>query len=287
VKYRHSHHAGNFADVHKHVTLLALLAALKRKDKGFLYLETHAGRGAYDLSASSGESATGIGRLDAQSRADARWRSAAEELRNYGERIALLRHERGEPRLYPGSPLLAASELRRVDRAVLIEQSAPEARALERALPHSGAERVRVETGDGFARLRAWLPPQERRGLTFIDPPYEESRQDFERVRHAAAEALRRFHTGVVALWYPIKDERDTAAWLATLAGELDCELLAAELSLYPSDSRVALNGSGMLILNPPYRLAERMEVWLPELHACLDIGHGGGASVRYPRSSA
>lgn len=284
MKYRHEHHAGNFADVHKHVTLLALLAALKRKDKGFLYLETHAGRGAYDL---SGESATGIGRLDAQSGADARWRSAADELRTYVERIAQLRRERGEPRLYPGSPLLAASELRPVDRAVLIEQLAPEARALERALLHAGAgaERVRIETGDGFERLRAWLPPPERRGLTFIDPPYEETRRDFERVRHAAVEALRRFHTGVLAIWYPIKDERDTAAWQAALAGEADCELIAAELSLYPRDSRVALNGSGMLILNPPYRLAERMEVWLPQLHACLDLGHGGGASVRYLRA--
>jgi 23S rRNA (adenine2030-N6)-methyltransferase len=318
VKYRHEHHAGNFADVHKHVTLLALLTALKRKDKGFLYLETHAGRGAYDLSRSSGESATGIGRLDAQSGADARWRSAAEELRNYVERVALLRRERSEPRLYPGSPLLAASELRPVDRAVLIEQLPPEARALERALsrqaqgcarPPKVAEsrakttlfasdgagpgtspdpaHIKVETGDGFERLRAWLPPPERRGLTFIDPPYEESRQDFERARHAATEALRRFHTGVVAIWYPIKDERDTAAWQAALAGELDCELLAAELALYPRDSRVALNGSGMLILNPPYRLAERMEIWLPQLHACLDLGHGGGASVRYLQASA
>ena len=138
-----------------------------------------------------------------------------------------------------------------------------------------------MEVGDGFAGLRAWLPPAERRGLTFIDPPYEESRQEFERTRHAAAEALRRFGTGVVAIWYPIKDERDTAAWHAALAAELDCELLAAELSLYPRDSRVALNGSGMLILNPPYQLAERMEIWLPQLHACLDLGHGGGASVR------
>jgi 23S rRNA (adenine2030-N6)-methyltransferase len=288
VKYRHSHHAGNFADVHKHVTLLALLAAFKRKDKGFLYLETHAGRGAYDMSGSSGESATGIGRLAAQSGAHAGWQSAAEELRNYGERVALLRRERGEPRLYPGSPLLAASELRPIDRAVLIEKLAPEARALERALAHcAGPERLRIETGDGFDRLRAWLPPPERRGLTFIDPPYEESRQDFERARQAAAEALRRFHTGVVAIWYPIKDERDTTAWQAALAGELDCELLAAELSLYPRDSRVALNGSGMLILNPPYRLAERMEVWLPQLHACLDLGHGGGASVRHLQASA
>jgi 23S rRNA (adenine2030-N6)-methyltransferase len=288
VKYRHAHHAGNFADVHKHVTLLALLAALKRKDKGFLYLETHAGRGAYDLSGPAGESAAGIGRFESRSGLPAAWRTGAEELRIYGERIERLRRERGEPRLYPGSPLLAASELRPLDRAVWIERSPPEARALERALPRADAgAQLHVETGDGFERMRAWLPPRERRGLTFIDPPYEESRQDFERVRHAAAEALRRFPTGVVAIWYPIKDERDTAVWHAALAAELDCDLLAAELSLYPRDSRVALNGSGMLIVNPPYQLAARMEVWLPQLHACLDVGHGGGAAVRYLKEAS
>ncbi len=320
MKYRHSRHAGNFADVHKHVTLLALLAALKRKDKGFLYLETHAGRGAYDLPGAPGEAAAGIARLEAQASADGDgWRLRAQELRHYVERVELLRRERGEPRLYPGSPLLAASELRPGDRAVLIERQPAEARALERALsgqvqgcarpPQVAGSRAKttlfdrdargsrrspdpalhitVETGDGFALLRAWLPPHERRGLTFIDPPYEESRQDFERTRRAAAEALRRFHSGVVAIWYPIKDERDTVAWHSALAGELDCELLAAELSLYPRDSRVALNGSGMLILNPPYQLAERMQVWLPQLHGCLDLGRGGGASVRQLKAGA
>ena len=298
MKYRHTFHAGNFADVHKHVTLLALLAALKRKDKGFLYLETHAGRGAYDLSGSSGESALGIARLAAQHPAGAADASVAEEIRHYQDRVAQLRRGRGQARLYPGSPLLAAGELRPQDRAVLVERLPPEARALERALSSQGlrggagparspdpAHHITVETGDGFERLRAWLPPPERRGLTLIDPPYEESRGDFERARHAAAEALRRFHTGVVTIWYPIKDERDTAAWLAALAGELDCPLLAAELSLYPRDSRVALNGSGMLILNPPYQLAERMEIWLPQLHGRLDVGHGGGASVRLLRA--
>jgi len=314
VKYRHAHHAGNFADVHKHVTLLALLAALKRKDKGFLYLETHAGRGAYDLPGPTGESTTGFGRLEAQSGPAAGWRSGAEELRTYGERVERLRRERGAARLYPGSPLLAAGELRPQDRAVLIEQVPAEARALERALSDPARGRARppqvagsranaprldpdsalrsrqrpepgphitVEVGDGFERLRAWLPPRERRGLTFIDPPYEQSRRDFDRARHAAAEALRRFHGGVVAIWFPIKDERDTAAWQATLGGELDCEVLVGELSLYPRDSRVALNGSGMLILNPPYQLAQRMQTWLPQLYACLDLGHGGGALVR------
>lgn len=294
MKYRHAHHAGNFADVHKHVTLLALLAALKRKDKGFLYLETHAGRGAYELPASGGESAAGIGRFEAWLGSQSA--ATAEELRHYGERVLRLRRESGEPRLYPGSPLLAMRELRPQDRAVLIEQLPAEARALEKALsgqaqgrarPPQVALHITVESGDGFERLRAWLPPAERRGLTFVDPPYEQTRRDFARVRQAAAEALRRFPTGVVAVWYPIKDARDTAAWQSALVLELAGELLASELSLYPSDSRVALNGSGMLIVNPPYQLAERMQVWLPQLYAGLDLGHGGGAVVRSLRAAA
>jgi 23S rRNA (adenine2030-N6)-methyltransferase len=280
MKYRHSYHAGNFADVHKHVTLLALLSALQRKDKGFLYLETHSGRGAYDLSGGP-EAESGVSRLNITS-------NSAEELRYYAAALADYRIQHRGPRAYPGSPVLAAGKLRPQDRAVFIELLQLEARALEQAL--AGSSRVRVEQGDGFDRLRAWLPPPERRGLTLIDPPYEATGRDFERVGAAIAEALRRFQTGVIAAWYPIKDEREVSAWQTGLVrGGLTCETLVAELWLYPRDSRVALNGSGMLIVNPPYLLAERMRVWLPELQAQLAHGssHGlesgqmGGTSVR------
>jgi 23S rRNA (adenine2030-N6)-methyltransferase len=272
MKYRHSYHAGNFADVHKHVTLLALLSALQRKDKGFLYLETHSGRGAYDLSQAAAEAESGVGRLSVSA-------SNAEELQHYTASLAEYRAQQRNPRAYAGSPLLAAQQLRPQDRAVFLELALPEARTLERAI--AGDSRIRVEQGDGFDRLRAWLPPPERRGLTFIDPPYEETGRDFERVGAAIAEALRRFHTGVIAAWYPIKDEREISAWQAGLARELGSETLAAELWLYPRDSKVALNGSGMLIVNPPYLLAERMRVWLPELQAQLDAGQAGGTSIR------
>jgi 23S rRNA (adenine2030-N6)-methyltransferase len=271
MKYRHSYHAGNFADVHKHVTLLALLAALQRKDKGFLYLETHSGRGAYEQS--SGEADAGIARLNVTP-------NSAEELQRYAAAVADYRTQQRSPRAYPGSPLLAARELRPQDRAVFIELLPPEARALQQALAYS--PNARVEQGDGFDRLRAWLPPVERRGLTLIDPPYEETSHDFERVSAAITEALRRFQTGVIAAWYPIKEEREISAWQTNLVrGGLIGETLAAELWLYPRDSRVALNGSGMLIVNPPYLLAERMRVWLPELQAQLDTGRTGGSSIR------
>jgi 23S rRNA (adenine2030-N6)-methyltransferase len=271
MKYRHSFHAGNFADVHKHVTLLALLAALQRKEKGFLYLETHSGRGAYEISGAA-EAKTGVARFSATS-------TSSEELRRYATALSGYRTQQRSSRAYPGSPLLAAHDLRPQDRAVLIELLPQEARALELAIGDN--PRIEVEQGDGFDRLRAWLPPTERRGLTVIDPPYEETSRDFERVSSAIAEALRRFHTGVIAAWYPIKDEREIAAWQTGLARGLDCEALAAELWLYPRDSRVGLNGSGMLIVNPPYLLAERMRVWLPELQAQLDVGRTGGTSIR------
>jgi 23S rRNA (adenine2030-N6)-methyltransferase len=263
MKYLHAYHAGNFADAHKHVTLLALLAALKRKDKGFTYLETHAGRGRYEFGS---ESKQGIGRLQV-----ARLREP--ELLDYVTKVAA--HGDG----YPGSPVLAARELRPQDRGIFIEIQPPEARALQQYLHGLGS--TRVETGDGFERLRAHLPPAERRGLTFIDPPYEETRRDFDRVSEAIGTALTKFPTGIVAAWYPIKQERDTAAWLAQVKRQIEAPLLSAELWLYPRDSRVALNGSGLLIANSPYQIAERMEAWLPELYSHLDAGHGGGTSVR------
>lgn len=278
MKYRHAHHAGNFADVHKHVTLLALLAALKRKDKGFLYLETHAGRGVYDLRDSAAEAAGGITRLTGAAGAAA----TAGELRHYLTRVAQLRRQCGSTRLYPGSPWLAAGELRAQDRAVLIERLPAEARMLERSLAAvCGQRRIRIDTGDGFELLRAALPPPERRGLVFIDPPYEESLRDLARAQAACLDALRRFPTGVVAIWYPIKDERTGAGWQAALARDAGRQTLLAECWLYPRDSRVALNGSGMLIVNPPYRLEESMRIWLAQLHRYLDAGHDGGTEIQ------
>ena len=256
---------------------MALLTALQRKDKGFFYFETHAGRGAYDLSQGGTEAEGGVFRFSATA-------NNSEELQRYATRLEEYCAREGSRRAYPGSPLLAASELRPQDRAVLVEVVPAEARALELAVAYN--PQIRVETGDGFERLRAWLPPAERRGLTFIDPPYEETGRDFERVAGAVLEALRRFRTGVIAAWYPIKDERDIAAWQAGLRQTLQqpayqCETLVAELWLYPRDSRVGLNGSGLLIVNPPYLLAERMRVWLPELQAQLDAGQAGGSSVQ------
>src|ERR1700752_5044231 len=169
MKYRHSFHAGNFADVHKHVALLALLRALKKKDKGFLYLDTHAGRGSYDLSGGSAEAAGGVGRFMQAPH-------AAPELGEYVTFLTQFRSRASRSHVYPGSALIGALELRPQDRAVLIELQGAEAHALEQAVKALAAGRgaelnARVEGGDGYARLRAFLPPPERRALTFLDPP--------------------------------------------------------------------------------------------------------------------
>jgi 23S rRNA (adenine2030-N6)-methyltransferase len=285
MKYRHGFHAGNFADVHKHVALLALLRALKKKDKGFLYLDTHAGRGSYDLSGGSAEAAGGVGRF-------MQGPHAAPELREYAAFLKQFRSPPAHSHLYPGSSLIGAIELRPQDRAVLIELQGAEAHALEQALKALAAGRdaelsARVERGDGYARLRAFLPPPERRALSFLDPPYEETQRDFSQLTAALAEAARRFPTGVLAAWYPIKDDRTIGPWHAECVRALrtavatPLPLLASELWLYPRDSRVALNGSGLLIVNPPWLTLERMQVWLPELQACLAVGAGGGSSTR------
>lgn len=286
MKYRHAFHAGNFADVHKHVALVALLQAMVRKDKGFLFLDTHAGRGAYDLGSGaarrSDEAASGVGRF-----ADLAGGSTGEpEIDAWLEAVAAFRRERRERQAYPGSPLLAAHWLRPQDRAALVESEATEHVELRREL--RDRPRYSIENGDGFQRLPAWLPPIERRALVLIDPPFEDSRADFERAAAATVDALARFPTCVIAIWYPIKLERDTTRWLDALAAKVAPRpLLVSELWVHPRDSRVGLNGSGLAIVNPPFLLDERMRQWLPVLHRRLDPAGEGGCAVRMAGAGA
>jgi len=277
MKYRHGFHAGNFADVHKHVTLLALVAALQRKDKGFLYLETHAGRGCYELDGAEasrgGEARLGIGRVRQQP-------GRCTEIDAYLAAVASARTELGNPSLYPGSPLLAAHALRPQDRGRCFEIQSAECRALERTL--KAYPRVGAECGDGYAALKSLLPPPERRALVFIDPPYEEQEAELERAMGAAATALARLPNAVVMLWYPIKDQRELDPRLRRLAEALAVPALAAELWVHPRDSRVGLNGSGLLLLNPPYQFDDGMRQWLPELGSALGADAGGGTQLAW-----
>lgn len=300
MKYRHAFHAGNFADVLKHVTLLALLRSLTKKDKGLLALDTHAGRGLYDLasgeSRQSGESAGGVDRLLRVEHSETTL-SNHPEILDYLNLVRDTRQHTGNRFAYPGSPLVALAALRSQDRLTLIESQMAEHSALREVIKNAkraprevgGApESVTIECADGYGRLTAWLPPIERRALVMIDPPYEDTASDFKSAERAAPDILRRLANAVIAIWYPIKQVKDTDAWRARLisalpqkAGGESIETLTLELWIHPLDNRVGLNGAGMLIINPPFQFGDRARQWLPVLRATLDPEGLGGCAVR------
>ena len=283
MKYRHRFHAGNFADVHKHVTLVALLQAMQRKDKGLFYFETHAGRGWYSGHGDSqpgSEIREGYTRLAGSTpQSDA----IRQFLDTESAACAALTPDKPQPRAgsaYAGSPLLAATLLREQDRGLCCELLAPECRALQQSL-HVWP-RMRTLCADGLQSLRSQFPPRERRALLLIDPPYEDPLAELDTALSAALEALTRLAGTVVALWYPIKDDRLLAPWLRRCAARLRAPTLQCELWRHPRDSRVALNGSGLLIINAPWQLDTQMQQWLPELGTLLGIDAQGGTAVRW-----
>jgi 23S rRNA (adenine2030-N6)-methyltransferase len=245
MNYQHIYHAGNFADVAKHVGLLYCLGALQRKDPACFVMDTHAGRGYYDLQAAeahkSGEAARGVQRLIETS-------IGAAPLADY---LAAIRARRGK-RLarYPGSPALIAGALRAQDRALFVELMPAEARAAEREIASAG--RVRTEIGDGYAALKAFLPPDERRGLVLIDPPYE-SLDELKQMLQAFAEAYRRWPTGIYLMWYPIRSAGQRSMVHARFEALRIPKMLFADLAIHPDDAGVGLAGSGLMIVNPPY----------------------------------
>lgn len=288
MKYRHAYHAGNFADVHKHVSLVSLLRALALKEKGFLYLDTHAGRGLYDLAAEearrSNEWSSGIGRLETSTSED-----MDADIEDYLRTVRRLRTRLQRRAAYPGSPLLALLQLRAQDRAVLVESQKGEHRALREALRtiDSTAKTV-AECADGFARLTAWLPPLERRALVLIDPPYEDAGADFRALRTAVQTALARLPNAVIAVWYPITQGHDTDSFVERLRRELpkpaDGEhmpSLVSELWVRPRESPLGLNGSGLLVINPPWAFEQGASSTLDALHRRIDPTRAGGWQVR------
>lgn len=264
MNYRHAFHAGNFADVFKHVILVHLLKALQRKDKGFVYIDTHAGPGRYDLKAlasqKSGEFRDGIGRL---------WASPPEDASDYLAAVGGV--NRGSAlRYYPGSPQIARFFLRAQDRMRLCEREPNECRRL--CAEFAGDKQVQVLCGDGYAALAGWLPPPERRGLVVIDPPYERV-DEWESVLAALGRALDRWATGIYAVWYPIKVGAPHERFKVALAGAEQRRVLAAELRLWPDDTPFRLNGCGMVVVNPPWRLDESLRNLVPALGERLKQG--------------
>ena len=278
MNYRHAFHAGNFADVFKHAILLALLDALAAKDKPLCYFDTHAGRGRYALDAAeaakTGEWRDGVGRLFDDPAPPA-------PLRRYVEAIRRCNFD-GGLHVYPGSPLLAAQALRPSDRLVLCEMQADESAAL-RALFRDD-RRAQVHTRDGYAALNALLPPAERRGLVLIDPPFEAQEGEFAAVEVALAKAQARWATGVYAVWYPIKSRRTLAPFHRRLSSGPFADVLAAELLVYPDDSPLRLNGCGMLIANPPWKMDATLTALLPALRHVLAQSPQASENLRWLR---
>lgn len=268
MRYLHAHHAGNFADVVKHVVLVALLRCMSRKPTPFLLVETHAGRGSYELNSPSAragaESRDGILKLLGIS-------ELPEPIRDYVDLVRRL-SQAGEHSqaltCYPGSPWIAAELLRTQDRSVFFELQAPEARALQRLL---GTKRnVLVRQGDGFEGLKACLPPHERRGLVFIDPSYEAQREEQHRVVAVLNDAQKRWPSGIYAIWYPIKRRAELKPLMDGLRASSFSKILFVELSVYPEDSHASLNGCGIAIVNPPYLFEEAISEGLEALHRIL-----------------
>jgi len=259
MNYKHIYHAGNFADVAKHVGLLYCLEALKRKDAGFFVLDSHAGRGFYDLQAAeatkSGEAERGVQRL-------IQTHIGEHALASY---FAAIRARRGK-RLarYPGSPALIAGSLRPQDRAIFVELMTAEARAGAREIESAG--RIRMQIEDGYAALRAYLPPEERRGLVLIDPPYE-SIDELKSMLQAFGDAYRRWASGIFLMWYPIRSATQRSMVHARFQALGIPKMLFADLAIHPDDAGVGLAGSGLMIVNPPYGADEYLRSAYSTLH--------------------
>src|ERR1700691_3547696 len=272
VNYQHIYHAGNFADIAKHVGLLYCLDALKRKDSAFFVLDSHSGRGMYDLQApearKSSEAERGIQRLIEKSIGDAALRDYFNAIRaRKGKRLAR----------YPGSPALIAAGLRVQDRALFVELLPAEARAAAREIESPG--RVRTEIGDGYAALKAFLPPEERRGLVLIDPPYE-SLDELKTMLRAFAEAYLRWPTGIYLMWYPIRSASQRGMVHARFEALGIPKMLFADLAIHPDDAGVGLAGSGLMIVNPPYGADEYMNGAYPAIHAGISDAASGYVEV-------
>lgn len=265
LSYRHAFHAGNHGDVLKHVALVALLAHFRRKDTPFLVVDTHAGAGLYTLREGPGkrpsEAAEGVERLWGR-------RDAPAPVAAWLAAVARFNTD-GALHTYPGSPALASDALRAQDRLRLFELHPAEQRALETwraGLDRSATRRVCVGRGDGFAGLKAVLPPPSRRGLVLIDPAYEDKR-DYARVDVALGEALRRFATGCYAIWYPQVQRREASSLVVALQRRTATHWLDMTLSVRrPSPGGYGLHGSGVFVVNPPFGFEAAMRESLPFL---------------------
>ena len=275
MNYRHAFHAGNFADVLKHIVLARCLVHLREKPTPFRVIDTHAGLGFYDLKSKeagrTGEWEGGIGRLLAVNPPS----DVEKLLVPYREAIERVRAFHGES-IYPGSPEIARGLLRGEDRLILVEKYPEDARQAKENFAFDG--RAKLLERDGYEALNALVPPKEKRGLIIIDPPYEE-RDEFDHVVEVIRQVYRKFSTGVYMIWYPLKAGLPIDAFYRAMVDLEIPKILRIEQRVRGERSGEGLAGSGLLVINPPWRLKDEMTLCLGFLDKVIATGEGN--SVR------
>jgi 23S rRNA (adenine2030-N6)-methyltransferase len=263
MNYRHAFHAGNHADVFKHAALTPVLEHLRTKPQPFAVLDSHAGLGVYDLASDeaqrSPEFQGGVGRIFGRE---------LESAPGYSRLIAEMNPD--GLRTYPGSPEIVRSMLRGEDRLIACELHPDDAQALRAR--YRGDRRVQTHHRNGYEAIGALMPPPERRGLVFIDPPFEGA-DETKRLCEALTAGLKRWPTGIFMAWYPLKDRKISTALTGAAQAGAWPKALRAELSPYLWEEN-SLPGSGLLIVNAPWKLDEALAALCQELSARLGEGH-------------
>lgn len=281
MNYRHHFHAGNFADVMKHILLLQLLQRMNHKDKPYRYIDTHGGAGLYDLAAApaqkSGEYLGGIHRLIHLSSSEKK--AAPVAVQDYLQQVEQLRNQNGRG-AYPGSPYLALTALRATDKATIFELQ-PD--VFDQLQDNIRDKRAGLHERDAYEGVMAVIPPPEKRGVIMIDPPYEIERKDFPQLVELLQKIHHKWATGVVMLWYPIKDRAMIERFEKKMQKTGIRRQLICEICVWPDDAPVGLNGCGLLIINPPWQFAEDADQTLQWLLPYLKMSeHGAKSSVRW-----
>lgn len=272
MPYSHQYHAGSAADVFKHLVLVLLIKALTKKEKPLLYLDTHTGEALYDLqrkeSQATAEFQQGIAKLWEEDKLSSEIQAYLNIIKSYNQQ---------QLRYYPGSARIAKSLLRPNDRLILIERDHQVCLSLKRSFVTE--KQVKVYEQDAYQALQSFTPPKERRGLVLIDPPYETT-NEFKVIVEQVLLAYRKWATGVYAIWYPIKDLSQVKDFYHLLKSCGIPNILVAEFCLLPSDVSQRLNGSGMIIINPPWQVDLQLQSALPQLLNILKIHPEGSAKI-------
>ena len=274
LSYRHSYHAGNHADVLKHIVLTLCIESLKEKEKPFLYLDTHSGAGRYLLksehSEKTGEYLSGINLLWQQSNIPELLNTYISVLRRYNpfEQI----------KYYPGSPLIAKQLLREQDKLNLTELHPTDYPLLKQEF--SKDKRTKVLREDGFAQLKSKLPPLSRRGIILIDPSYE-IKDDYQKIPAALFKAYKRFATGIYLIWYPVVSRTQTQKMIDNIVNLGIKRISQFELAIKPDNNQKGMTASGMIVINPPWKLHEKMQTIMPWLKEILDTEKIGNFVIK------